>query len=317
MDLSSPIGLAALAVAVAIVLAVVLRRRPGRVDAGADPVDPSSDAVSLAFLAGGPSRAVTAALSQLRAGGFVDGNGHPTSGPVGGLDRFDAVVLGACARHRVPTVATLVRDPEVRAATAALSDDLERRGLIDTRAARWALRAPQLIVFVAVGGGLLATHASGGSFVDGGRVVPLVGLVAVAFLASALVRRVPIAATARARRVLARARTDHAHLDPRLAPSFRTYGPRAAGLAVAVFGAGSVLGADPSFAAACGVLARSSSGTSGSSSDGGSMSWLGGDSGCCGSGGGGGSCGSGGSDGGASCGSSCGGGGCGGGGGGG
>lgn len=311
MVVSTPIVLAVIAVGVATVLAVVLRRRRGHV--GADlglAADPSSlDAVSLAYLAGGPARAVTAALSQLRAAGFVDVAGRPTPRPVGGLDPFDAVVLGACARHRSHTVEALLRDCEVRAATRALADDLERRGLLDTRAARWALRAPQLVLVVGIGAGVVATHGSWTSAAAGTPVFSLLPLVVVVVVAAAIVRRIPIAATARTRRLLARARTDQAHLDPRMSPSFVTYGPRAAGLAVAVFGAGSVLGLDPSFAAACGVVGRGSVGSSGFGGDGSSMSWLGGDSGCCGSGGGGSDGGAGGSDGGAGCGSSCGGGG--------
>lgn len=314
MVVSTPILLAVIAVGVATVLAVVLRRRRGRVgtepgDAGT--IEPSSvDAVSLAYLAGGPARAVTAALSQLRAAGFVDAAARPTPRPASGLDRFDAVVLGACARHRVRTVAALLRDREVRAATRELSDELERRCLIDTRAARWALRAPQLVVIVGVGAGLVAAHGSWTSATAGTPAVfSLLPLVLVVVVAAAVVRRIPIAATARVRRLLAQARTDQAHLDPRMSPSFVTYGPRAAGLAVAVFGAGSVAGVDPSFAAACGVLGRGSAGGLGTGSDGSSMSWLGGDSGCCGSGGGGSDGGGGSCGGGSSCGSSCGGGG--------
>jgi uncharacterized protein (TIGR04222 family) len=267
-----------------------LRRHPS-VPAGAPPLDARSDAYLIAYLGGGPSRALLAALGSLRAAGLVRGYNRRcarvATPPTAWRPALERAVLTETV---VPlTRAELVRRHSVGSALAGLRDDLVRRGLLHSASAgqrrRWAFTMAALLV---LGLARLVAGLSGGKPV--GFLV--LAMLLVAALTVLLFRLAASARTARGDAELAELRAAHPHLSPNMKPDWTANGATAAGLAVGLFGAGALWAADPAFAGEM-IMERAFSGVSGSGSSGG---WVG--SGCGGSsgggGGGGGGCGGGG-----------------------
>jgi uncharacterized protein (TIGR04222 family) len=268
-----------------------LRRHPS-VPAGALPLDAGSDTYLIAYLGGGPSRALLAALGSLRAAGLVRGYNRRctrvATPPTAWRPALERAVLTETV---VPlTRAELVRRHSVGSALAGLRDDLVRRGLLHSASAgqrrRWAFAMAALL---ALGLARLVAGLSGGKPV--GFLV--LAMLLVAALTVLLFRLAASARTARGDAELAELRAAHPHLSPNMKPDWTANGATAAGLAVGLFGAGALWAADPAFAGEM-IMERAFSGVSGSGSSGG---WV--SSGCGGSsGGGGGACGGGGGGGG-------------------
>ncbi|GAA2578286.1 TIGR04222 domain-containing membrane protein [Actinomadura fulvescens] len=272
-----------------------LRRGRGAGRAPDRPLHP----YEVAYINGGPRRAVGAALAGLRMDGVVAGAGgglHAVAPPRTLRTPLDLAIHHAVASGGARRARDLPAHPAVQAEVEGLRAGLERQGLaldagerLRMRLAVWPYAAALLVIAV-----LAMTVGS----VEGFYVIPAF---AAAVLAVGRFKDVP-RATRSGRGAVADTLQRNSHLDPANSPAWTTYGTEGAALGAALFGAAVLVSIDPVFA-----------------SDSGASEFMGSGSGDGGSGGCGASCGSscGGSSGGSSCGGGGGGGGCGGGGGGG
>jgi len=269
------------------------RRRHPLLPAGSPALDAGSKPYLIAYLGGGPNRALLAALGSLRADGLVRGYNRrctrvatPPSAWRPALER--AVLIEAV----VPlTRAELVGRHSVGSALDELRDDLVHRGLLqDVSAGRrrpWEFATAALFL---LGVARLLAGLSGGKPV--GFLV--LAMLLVAALTVLLFRLAASARTARGDAELAELRAAHPHLSPNMKPDWTANGATAAGLAVGLFGAGALWAADPAFAGEM-IMERAFSGVAGSGGCGGWVSaGCGGSSGGFSGGGGGGGCGGGG-----------------------
>ncbi|MVU80043.1 TIGR04222 domain-containing membrane protein [Nocardia sp. ET3-3] len=240
-------------------------------------------------------RPILAALAQLRGHRLVGATGKPVTRPEptdpASLDPFSENLHAYLRKYPLTR-----RMSELEAATGTATEhlrrDLAERGYLfgeRRRNALWAglipLAALILLGLVRVIAGMIGHHSV--AFLED-------SLVALAVLVWLVGR--PPRLTHRGRMALARARSQNRHLRPANSPAYSAYGPDAAALAVALFGAGALWSFAPQLAGA--VDATTGSWIHGSAGS----SCSSGGSGGCGGGGGGGGCGGGG----------CGGGGCGG-----
>jgi uncharacterized protein (TIGR04222 family) len=221
---------------------------------------------------------------EAAAGGKITVTGLPPAG-ASDLDRAVHAAAGrgvrASAMHRDATVAAALDATERRLVDAgALYSDRQR-----TRQ-RWGSYA----LFVLAGLGAARIVAG----LDNHKPVLYVVVATMGvFLLARLLWRVVPRTTRRGKRMLRRLRDRHAHLAPKLSPSWATYGATGAALGVALFGTAALWEADPVFAEQANIGLRQAAGSSYSSGNtsGGSD---GGGGGCGGGGCGGGGCGGGG-----------------------
>lgn len=266
----------------------------------------------VAYLDGGPQRALHAALAGLRAAGVIGpapadatGTGRgpvgarrrravlaPTGALPAGATGLDTAVYNAAGKRM--TAAALARDPWVGAALGGLRQELETAGLLvgtpaRARARRWALL---VLAVAAVGVARVVVGVAGDHPV--GFLVPLVLLVGVV----GVVQFARSPTTARTGTTAVRTlRREHHHLSPDQSPAYATYGGDSAAMGVALYGTATFWSFDPDFASEVGIPrsedTSSSGGYSGSGDGGGGSSGDGGGS-SGGGGGGGGGCGGGG-----------------------
>ncbi|MGK5555621.1 TIGR04222 domain-containing membrane protein [Actinomadura kijaniata] len=300
-------------VTLALAVTIAHRWQAHRLLAGHPPVR-DLHPYEIAYLTGGGRHAVAAALLTLRLDGAV------AAGPGGRLTavadpRAATTPLDLAAHHAVrraaATVARVTADPGVRRALEGLREGLVQQGVVASPSATRALRVTAYAFYGVVGASFFVAVSSAG---DGGGVrefLPLGVAVSLVLLFGFLGGRTRHRTRA-GDRALEHARSRHSHLDPRLAPSYPTYGLGAAAMGTALFGTAALMAVDPDFTR-CAGLGRllemagpdSSSGGigySGSSCSSGApvCSSGGGGSGCgggssCGGGGGGSGCGGGGS----------------------
>ena len=136
-------------------------------------------------------------------------------------------------------------DPLVRKAVAQLKEGLQRAGLMLAPASRRAARRGAWLLFVllAIGVARLATGLGRGAPVGYLFIAIVAVLVGHLYLIARIPRRTAIGDAA-----LTRLHRSHRHLAPRQRPAFETYGPPAAGMAVALFGIEALRTLDPTMA---------------------------------------------------------------------
>ena len=254
----------------------------------------------VAYLVGRGDRAVAASLASLRSGGAIEAVGlgelRILGDPRMPLHQLDLAVLHAIGQGMSTHVRTVPLHSAVRFQLDVIRARLEADGLTTNaqqrRRERLAGTVPLLAVLL-LGGARLIAGISAGKPV--GNLVFLLVFTAIAtlvsLLAAATVTRAGFAA-------VRDSRLRNGVLSPSMSPSWATYGPSAAGLGVALFGAAALVSLDPEFAAASqiphhfGMATGSSSSDSSSSDSSSSGSGCGGGSSCGGSScGGGGGCG--------------------------
>ncbi|GAA1586850.1 hypothetical protein GCM10009678_81730 [Actinomadura kijaniata] len=277
-------------------LVLLLRRAlaPGRRFAG------DLHPYELAYLDGGPGRAVLAALTALRAEGAVEAAGggkvRAVGDPPANATPLDRAVHGRL-RDGAESPGDLSWWPSVRAELEPIRRSLVDRGLVLGPAARRARRLAALPLVALAALGVVRIVAG----MAGGRPVAFLVLATIAVAVVALVLTFHWSAvTPEGKRELHRARTAMRHLDPVHSPAWTTYGASAATFAVALYGVPALTSFDPHFSAeaemqrqfAVTTASSSSSSSSGSSTSGcGGGDGGGGGGGCGGGGGGGGGCG--------------------------
>jgi uncharacterized protein (TIGR04222 family) len=269
----------------ALITALIWRRRA---TAGRNPGEYRQlEPVELAYLNGGATLAIQTSLAGLHCAEAVDSG--PTAGTVvasgampAGFEDVGYALHSALATPR--TVVGLSSVSGVRDALRRLTDRLTTDGLLLSPAQRRAARAAALPVFALAGLGVVRLFAG----VANHKPVGLLVLAVLVTLAVAAGLCVVPRVSAAGRAQLSRLRSTNAHLAPKLAPSWATYGAGGAMLGVALFGTQSLWAADPRFANQAGIPQAMSAGSSSSGGDSGG-------SGCGGSScGGGGGCGGGG-----------------------
>jgi uncharacterized protein (TIGR04222 family) len=285
-DISGPAFLRGYLAAAAVVLigTLVYRHRVLR----GSPATPSSSigAQAAAYLNGGAKLAVYASLGGLRTAGAIGVSADRRLRQAGSLPAdatpLDQAVYNAAGQRLRPR--DLIRHDWVTDAAHRLRSEVERAGLLATADQRRAARVGPLILLGLVALGIARLVAGTANDRPAGYLI-LVLLVLTPATVLLLLR------TPRRTRagddVLRRMRVDHAYLAPSQRPSWSTYGPSGAVAGVALFGAGALWAADPSFAAAVEVQRRAAASGYGDSS------YTGTGTGGCGGGGGGG-CGGGG-----------------------
>lgn len=302
-------GAAFLVLYIVLIVAALVGATRGRRDIRAErgrlsPDGWHRDPYAVAFLNGGPALAITAALSALHVEGLIAAEGkcvHRVGDPDLTRRPLERALLGATA---IPTTRVgLGFDSDVRSALDELETGLIERGLLldDDQRRRMRRWGWVMLAVFALGFTRLCSGLAGGKAV--GLLALLLVVAGIAVVPLLLVKAPKLSSLAE--RELARLRAEHQHLSPDMEPDWVANGALAAGMSVALFGAGALWAADPAFAGE--IIARGASGSSAGSygSCGGGWSGSG-----CGSGGDSG----GGSGGGSSCGGGggCGGGGCGG-----
>jgi len=243
--------LAVYGVAAAAVIAVALVRRVAALrggDAGRPPT-PSE----LAYLNGGPARAVLSALAGLRAFRAIDTGAPRTLRAIGplppGATRLEQAVYDAADRHRPPHA--LRADPGVAAALVALRVDVVRAGWLASAEQRRRARASGwLVLGLALLGGLRV--ATGVDAFPSGLVVLTL---ATAAAGTALLVVGP--RTVAGRRAVAMARRAHP-ATPITSPSWADGGDTdgtatPAAIGVALYGTAALWAADPVFASEAGI----------------------------------------------------------------
>ncbi|MGW6335348.1 TIGR04222 domain-containing membrane protein [Nocardia rhamnosiphila] len=237
-------------------------------------------------------RAVMASVALLRGHDLIDAGGSPVgvAAPVA-LDPFTLAVRDRLGESKVGiTLMTARLRPELDRMRKTLA---ERGYLADRRYTRQLREAALPILVVGLFG--VARLVTG--LVNGKPVLFLLFVLIALGIAGWRVAA-PVRLTPAGRAALAEAADGNRYLRPVNSPSYQTYGPGAAGLAVALFGVQALVLLDPALNTA--MSGYSADGLSGGGS-------AAGDSGGAGGCGGGSSCG-----GGSGCGGGCGGGGCGG-----
>lgn len=282
------------------VVAVVAALRRRREALAGHPPGGELDPYEIAFLAGGPALAVTAALGALRAHGAIETARHgvlAASGPLpGGATPLDVAVYEAVARGRTTRADRLHTDGVVRQVLAELARRLDHAGLLlddDARRRAGTANRPLLAVVLLSGAAALAFFPLNGGLTT---ILLLMFGFAPLNLLYFLVNQRGIPWRSRGGdAALGTARTRYRHLAPASTPAWGTYGPGGAAMAVGLYGGAAFWAADPAFAAAAGVPRKVSppSRRRSSSTDGGSgcSSGCGSDSGSgcgggCGGGGG-------------------------------
>ena len=276
-------------VVAAVAVTLVLRARALR--GGADATNATPTSVEVAYLNRGEGLALHTAVAGLRAAGAVDAGPSGTlvaTGrfPAGGGD-LDYAVHAALATPA--TLAAVRGDPGVGNALNRLRDRLTDSGLLVSAERGRAARAAAVALFVVFGLGVTRLVAG----IAGHKAVGYLVLADLATLVLCLVLvRVP-RLTAAGKALLARLRSANAHLEPKLAPSWATYGPAGAMMGVALYGVASVWASDPAFATQAGIppVASGGGGWSSPGSGCGTASSCSGGSSCGGGGCGGGGCG--------------------------
>jgi uncharacterized protein (TIGR04222 family) len=290
--ISGPVFLelyAALAIITGIIT-VLARRSLARSHAPApapetDLVDPDY----VAYLHDGPELTVLAALSALHVAGRLTSAGprrvHAT-GTIGTDAGELQQAIHLCAQNPIRS-AKLASAPPVAKALGSIEDRLIGVGLLLSAGQRTRIRMTACMLWAVVAIGVLRSIAG---YQAGKPISFLLAALAVVAVGAAVFSVTAPRRTDRGKAELARQRSAHASLSPKLRPHWRVYGPEAAALGVAVFGASALWAADPALAKDLGARQMLSAGDSGGGS------WSGGTA-------GGGGCGAG---------SGCGGGGCGG-----
>ncbi|MFD0744577.1 TIGR04222 domain-containing membrane protein [Phytohabitans flavus] len=248
----------------------------------------------VAYLQGGPDLAVYSALAALRCADAVGVSTERqllvTGEPARRATRLARAVYDAAGRSALP--GSLRADAGVAKELARIGDRLERAGLLPDGQTRAALTTARYLLTAVLVLGVLRLLS--GIANEKPLVFLLLTVLALAATIVVLWRWRPRRTRAGVR-ALEELRDDHEHLDPAENPSWRLYGPAAAGLAVGLYGSNALWVADPAFAAEAAVRkdlatapATGSSSSCGSGSSGGSCGSDGG------GGGGGGGCGGGG-----------------------
>ena len=282
-----------------LVVAVVVFVGRRSVGASAGSVGATLTPTQVALLRGGENLAVATSLGQLRAAGALDDHARPV-GTSTSRDPIDMALMdtlaGAGKKGGSRQVSTLARTPRVRKVLQVMRADLAARGLLRTPAGLARVRSWSLLLWAVVALG--AARAVAGAMND--KPVTIIGFETFVAIIVALVATVsaPKGPNAAARAAIADAKRANGHLDPKLQPSWTTYGAAGAGMSIALFGASALLLAEPAFAhtvAANQIAVTGAGGGYGGSGD--SGSWSGSSSSCSSGGsscGGGGGCGGGG-----------------------
>lgn len=222
---------------------------------------------AVAYTAGGPQRAVLAALATLRAKEVIAVSDGRTlmavAAPPAGTGGLERAVYDAVSSRRVPHARDLHRDYAVRDALAATHAELLAAGVLVRPGARvlarlWGLlpllavvllfRAAQPLTTVGLGGPA-GPEVFEATIVDF-DFAALVAFLAAAFVAAAATLRMLFVPrlTRGARKGLRDLRGRHQHLTSAYSPSFTTYGANDAAMAVALFGPAVLWSAYPDFA---------------------------------------------------------------------
>ncbi|MEO3783349.1 TIGR04222 domain-containing membrane protein [Actinocorallia sp. B10E7] len=263
--ISGPLFLALFAVAAVALwlLAMGLRRLAM---AGRTPVR-ELHPYELAYLDGGRARVVAASLAALRLVGAVDarrngslrvtGSPGPASTP---LDQavLQAIAVGAWSKD-------LVSHHLVRPHLNRLHDSLVAEGLLNGAREKKRIRLAVLPLVLLLALGALRVAAGLQNDRPVGFLLLLMACVAGAAL---LLLGVP-EHTGAAKRMLREARDRYGALRPSSSPDWRSYGPEAAALSVAVFGVTALTVMDPDFASAAEVQRQFGQAASSGSSSGG------------------------------------------------
>ncbi|GAA2732617.1 TIGR04222 domain-containing membrane protein [Actinocorallia aurantiaca] len=245
----------------------------------------------LAYLDGGRARVVAASLAALRLTGAISarygGKLRVTGAPGPAAAPLDHAVLQAiAAKTRSKDLAT---HTFVRPHLDHLRDTLAAEGLLNGPGARARTRLAALPLLLLLVLGVLRIGAGLQNDKPVGFLIFLV--ICVVPVAGWLLLSAP-ERTGAATRALRDVRRRNEALRPSSSPNWPAYGPQAAALSVAVFGAQALVVMDPEFASAAEVQrhfaqSTASSGSSysdGGSSDGGSSDGGGGGGGCGGGG---------------------------------
>jgi|GEM_PF-965387 len=210
----------------------------------------------LAFLAGGPRRAMLTAVTVLLERGILEPQAtHGATGseyerfvvrraphPTDALDPLQQAVVEHCARTEgvgFDDLRTACAEPLDR-----LRESLEQRGLAFTPATHKRADALDKLYYLLVA--LLVFRLVTGLIND--KPVGFLILTAVVTLVVAAFATGSRSRVRKAGRLLLAARTDLAHLGPDYRPAYRAYGPLALPAAVALFGVGALTVAYPMIA---------------------------------------------------------------------
>jgi uncharacterized protein (TIGR04222 family) len=248
----------------AVVLAILLRTMVTR---GSGSGDAQLSPTEVGYLAGGPTRAVQAAVAGLRAAGVIDAGPGSTLVARGGYPGGDELTYAVYTTlGRQFALGALPYETGVATALNRMRDRLAQAGLLLSGGQRGMARALTLLIFAVAGLGVARTVAG---VANGKPIGYLAVLTILILLVGLLMRRVPQASRA-GRRAVARQRRAARHLAPRSNPAWSTYGMLGAALGVALYGTAALWAADPAFAAASGVPAAPTRSVGDSDSDSGS-----------------------------------------------
>ncbi len=266
--------------AMAVIAVVLWRRRLGRGKARR-PQRKSLTAVEAGMLRS-PELAVAAGLTSLLVTGSVGHNGHGAL-RLDGAPPPQASPLELALHQAVRenwSRDSLIRHPAVTAALTALEQQLVADGFLRSRRHLTVARrgALWLLPVLALGVVRAAAGLSNGRPI--GFLVITMAAVTVVFMV--LLLKPPRRPTERGDLVLPWMRKKTPHLRPGRSPALHSYGPAAAGVAVALYGAAVLRDASPGFAAAVSAPGF------GAAAGGGSAGGYSGGAGCGGGGGGGG-----------------------------
>lgn len=248
-----------------------------------------------AYLNNGERTAVYTSLAALRCAdaiGLTPGRRltahRPLPAPATSLDH----AIYEAAERGVP-LQELRDDPAVQAAVADLKGELERAGLLLDPRTRWKARRGAWLLLALLAAGVVRFATGSGAGVPVGYLGG--AILAVVAMHLYLIARIPRRSRA-GDMALAELYRGNRYLAPARRPAFDVYGPRAAGMAVALYGTAALWTLDRAMAEEAGIEgAALSTGPTGAP---GASSSCGGGSGGCGGGGGGGGCGGGGGGGG-------------------
>jgi uncharacterized protein (TIGR04222 family) len=204
----------------------------------------------VAYLIGGPRRAIATAVAGLRADDAIeaseDGQLCVTAAPRVMRTPLDTAIHNTVQAGKVTSAQTLRVGYEVRQAVDQLRDVLVRDGLAvgPRQRARSRLAVVFLVVLLGVGVARLVAGAWNGHPVG----YLLLMLMALAVVIVVLLVRVPRALRSGTAAVEA-VRSRQSHLDPSMSPAWTTYGATGAAFGVALFGVAALNSIDPEFAA--------------------------------------------------------------------
>jgi uncharacterized protein (TIGR04222 family) len=204
-----------------------------------------------AYLAGGPRRAVAAALMALRLDALLRVRGKGRASAVGEAPPLDSpleqAVFEAIRSREATHAAALEGHPGVREEIEALRDGLSRRGLVPGARARLLHRLAGWAFWVLAVVGTLRVIME----VTNGRA-SLATLVTLATVAGTVIvfRRLRGKGdlTRTGEQALRDLRERFGHLDPGNEPSWRTYGAPAVAMGVALYGPAALKSIDARFA---------------------------------------------------------------------